>query len=144
MIKIYCGGTFDLAHFGHLNFFYNIKKLFPISHITVALNTDYFVQSYKGKKPIFNYEERKEQLLLCPYIDEVVENTFNEDSKPTILAVKPNIIAVGSDWADRDYCKQMQFDNMWLAENDFILMFIPNKKIVSSTIIKNKIKHFKV
>lgn len=65
-----------------------------------------------------------------------MENTFNEDSKPTILAVQPDIIAVGTDWVDRNYCGQMSFDGDWLAEHNITLMFIPNQKVVSSSAIK--------
>lgn len=135
-MKIYCGGSFDILHVGHIKFFLDIKKLFPKSEIVVALNTDYFIQSYKGKKPIFNYKEREEQLLLTGIVNKVVENTFNEDSKPTILAVQPDIVAVGTDWADRNYCEQMSFDGDWLAEHNITLMFIPNQKVVSSSAIK--------
>lgn len=135
---IYLGGTFSCLHAGHVNFFYRIKQLFPNSTLVVALNTDEFVEKYKGKKPVFNYDERCEQLLMCGYVDKVVENTFGEDSKPTILSVQPDIIAIGTDWCDKDYCGQMMFNGDWLAENDISLIYIPNKKIVSTTKIKSR------
>lgn len=136
---IYCGGSFDVCHVGHVKFFENIKKLFPDSKIVVSLNTSAFIYKYKGKEPIFNYKEREEQLLMCSYVDEVIPNEGDEDSKIAIEQVRPDIIAVGTDWADKDYCKQMSFDGDYLARNNITLIFIPNKKIVSSSKIKSKI-----
>jgi len=97
---LYTGGTFDLFHFGHVEF---LKKCKMISDkVVVSLNTDSFVSEYKST-PIMSYEERKRSLLNCQYVDEIIPNLFGSDSKPTILTVKPQIIAIGDDWAHKDY-----------------------------------------
>jgi glycerol-3-phosphate cytidylyltransferase len=137
-ITLYTGGTFDLFHSGHVNFLKHCKKI--SDKVIVALNTDDFVERYKGKKPTISYDDRKTVLLACKYVDDVVENTNGEDSKPSILSILPNIIAIGDDWAKKDYYKQMNFTQKWLDENDITLVYIPYKQGVSSSEIKNLIK----
>ncbi len=136
-MKLYTGGTFDLFHSGHVNFLKQCKKISDV--VIVALNTDEFIERYKGKKPIISYEDRKSVLLSCKYVDNVVENINGEDSKPTILSVSPSIIAIGDDWAKKDYYKQMNFTQHWLDDNDITLIYIPYKCGISSTEIKKRL-----
>lgn len=91
---------------GHANFLKHCKKL--ADKVIVSLNTDEFIKEYKGATPIMNYEEREKSLLNLKYVDEVVSNTDGYDSKPTIISVKPDILAIGSDWALKDYYKQVK------------------------------------
>lgn len=136
--KIYTGGTFDLFHRGHANFLRQCKEIGD--YLIVSLNTDDFIFRYKGQYPIMTYEDRKEVLLSCRYVDEVIPNTNGEDSKPAILSVKPKFVIIGSDWAKKDYYKQMNFTQEWLDENDIILLYIPYTENISSTLIKDKLK----
>jgi glycerol-3-phosphate cytidylyltransferase len=136
-IKLYTGGTFDLFHSGHVNFLRQCKKISDI--VVVALNTDEFIHRYKGKEPIISYEDRKSVLLSCKYVDVVIKNIDGEDSKPTILSVKPDVIAIGDDWAKKDYYKQMNFTQKWLDDNNITLLYIPYKDGISSTEIKKRL-----
>ena len=86
-----------------------------------------------------NFNERKLGLGLCQYVDEVIPNLSGEDSKPTILSVKPSIIAIGDDWCKKDYYKQMQFTQDWLDDNQIILVYIPYTKGISTTEIKARL-----
>ena len=97
---LYTGGTFDLFHYGHVNFLEHCAKI--SKEVVVSLNTDEFVSQYK-RKPILSYEERKRSLLGCQYVDRVIANVGGSDSKPAIMSVKPNIIAIGDDWARKDF-----------------------------------------
>ena len=135
---LYTGGTFDLFHAGHANFLKQCRNLAEI--VIVSLNTDEFIAQYKGKSPIISYEDRKSVLLSCRYVDNVIKNLGNEDSKPAILAVNPNIIAVGDDWACKDYYKQMSFTQEWLDEMEITLAYLPYTKGISSTLIKENLK----
>ena len=85
------------------------------------------------------YKEREKSLLNCQYVTRVVPNLSGEDSKPTILSVKPNIIAIGDDWAKKDYYSQMQFTQSWIEENDMVLVYIPYTSGISTSEIKNRI-----
>lgn len=134
---LYTGGTFDLFHAGHVNFLKQCKKL--SQKVIVGLNTDDFIQRYKGALPILSYQDRREILLACRHVDDVIENSNGEDSKPTILNVKPDIIAIGDDWAKKDYYKQMNFTQDWLDTNNILLVYIPYKQGISTTEIKKKI-----
>lgn len=136
--KLYTGGTFDLFHRGHVNFLRQCKEI--ADYVIVSLNTDDFIFRYKGKNPIMSYEERREILLSCKYVDEVIPNIEGEDSKPTILSVSPKFIAIGSDWAKKDYYKQMNFTQKWLDDNDIILIYLPYTENISTTLIKEKLK----
>lgn len=138
---IYTGGTFDLFHSGHANFLYKCKQIAGVDgKVVVSLNTDEFIEAYKSKLPVCSYKERKLVLESCRYVDEVIPNIRGADSKPSILSVMPDIIVIGSDWARKDYYKQMQFDQDWLDEYNIGLAYIPYTKGISSTRIKGQIK----
>jgi hypothetical protein len=50
------------------------------------------------------------------------------------------VIAIGSDWAGRDYYGQMGFTKEWLDENDLILIYIDRRTGMSTTKIKEKLR----
>lgn len=137
-LKVYTGGTFDLFHSGHVNFLKRCQEIAGVGgRVVVALNTDEFIFNYKKKKPILSFQQRKDVLDSCRYVDEVVENSGGEDSKITIEMVQSvDVIAIGSDWAKKDYYKQMQFDQDWLDDRNISLIYIPYTKGISSTFIK--------
>lgn len=136
---LYTGGTFDLFHYGHMNF---LKKCKNISNkVVVSLNTDEFVKKYKGKSPIMTYKERELSLRFCGLVDDIIPNIGEQDSKPAILKIKPNVIAVGDDWCQKNYYEQMSFTQDWLDEHDIVLVYIPYTKGISSTELKSRIKH---
>jgi glycerol-3-phosphate cytidylyltransferase len=130
---VYTGGTFDLFHSGHVNL---LRRCARMGRVVVALNTDEFIEEYKGKRPVCSYEERAIVLRACRYVDEVVANTGGADSRPTIEAVAPDIIAIGTDWARKDYYKQMMFDQDWLDERGIALIYIPYTSGISTTNLK--------
>lgn len=135
-LTLYTGGTFDLLHSGHSRF---LKRCAEISdYVVVSLNTDEFIEEYKGKPPVISYADRRDVLLACRYVDEVIPNTGGADSKPSIEEVMPDIIAIGSDWARRDYYYQMGFDQDWLDDRGISLIYIPYSPSISSTAIKER------
>lgn len=134
-LKIYTGGTFDLPHGGHVNF---LKKCAELGHVFVSLNTDEFIEKYKGKPPVMSYAERKEVIEEFRCVTAVIPNMWGHDSRPTIEKVQPDIIAIGSDWARKDYYKQMGFDQDWLDERGISLLYIPYTERISSTELKRR------
>jgi len=135
-LKVYTGGTFDLFHAGHVKF---LERCRQFGKVTVALNTDEFIETYKGKPPVMSYEERAEVLLACRFVHDVVPNFDGADSRTAIEWVEPDLIVIGSDWAVRDYHAQMGFDQAWLDERGIGLCYLPYTKGVSSTDIKARI-----
>ena len=113
--------------------------------MVVSLNRDDFVERFKEKKPILNYKEREQSLHYCKFVDEVILNGSGEDSRSCILTVKPNIIAIGDDWATKDYYKQMGFDQQWLDDNQITLVYIPYTRGISASEIKERVlKNYKL
>jgi glycerol-3-phosphate cytidylyltransferase len=133
---VYTGGTFDIFHSGHVNLLRQCAKL---GEVIVSLNTDAFILQYKGAIPYMTYDERKEILEACVYVSAVVPNEDGADSKPSILKIKPDIIAVGSDWAKKNYYEQMNFTQDWLDEQNISLIYIPYTKGISSSRIKKRL-----
>lgn len=132
---VYTGGTFDLYHWAHGEF---LRRCSEFGSVVVSLNTDEFIEEYKGKPPVLRYEERARALESVKWVDRVVPNVGGADSKIAIELVMPDIIAIGSDWARRDYYKQMQFDQDWLDERGIALVYIPYGQGISSTAIKER------
>ena len=136
-LTVYTGGTFDLIHSGHANF---LEKCSQLGRVVVSLNTDDFIEAYKGKAPIMSYDERKAVLEAFTAVSEVIPNYGGADSTIAIEAVNPDIIAIGSDWARRDYYKQMGFTQDWLDARGYSLIYIPYTKGISTTKLKARIR----
>ena len=134
---VYTGGSFDLPHPGHYKL---LERASHFGRVVVALNLDDFYEKYKGKKFVLSYEERREILLSCKWVYDVVPNVGGADSKIAIDIVKPDYIVIGSDWATRDYYAQMGFTQEWLDERGIGMIYLPYTKGVSSTDIKKRVE----
>jgi len=131
---VYTGGTFDLFHAGHVSF---LRRAAELGQVTVSLNTDAFVARFKGRPPVINYENRETVVRSCRYVSHVVPNIGDEDSRPAILAVHPDIIVIGDDWAPpRDYLAQMSIPKGWLEERSISLLFLTRTPNISSSEIR--------
>jgi glycerol-3-phosphate cytidylyltransferase len=142
-MNIYTGGTFDLFHRGHVEFLEKCKRLAGDGQVVVALNTDEFIEEFKGKKPIMSFNERMAILLGSKYVDAVIKNIGEADSKVTIEKVnndicKIDLVVIGSDWHDKDYLAQMSFTWQWLHEKKIGLCYIPRITPSSTTDIKER------
>ena len=142
-LRVYTGGTFDLPHRGHIDLLGWCREIAgEDGEVVVSLNTDEFVERYKGKRPVIKYGDRKAILEeFTSLVDRVVENVGGEDSKQTIMNVAPDIIVVGSDWLFKDYMKQMDFTPEWLEEQNIALCYIPRHRNISTTNIKEVVKN---
>ena len=139
-LRVYTGGTFDLFHAGHVNFLKRCSEIAGIAgQVIVSLNTDSFIQEYKGKPPVCNDQERYDVIASCKYVNQVIWNSGGADSKPAILSVQPDVIAIGSDWALKDYYQQMDFEQSWLDKLNISLIYIPYTQGISSTDIKTRL-----
>lgn len=139
---VYTGGTFDLFHSGHVNFLKQCRKIAgDYGEVVVSLNTDEFIEEFKGRSPLYSYEERRQLLLACRYVDRVIRNHGGADSKPVIRDIMPDFIVIGSDWARKDYYAQMGFTQEWLDNQNITLIYVPYTEGVSTTILKERILH---
>lgn len=141
MSIVYTGGTFDLFHSGHVNLLKRCKEIAgEWGNVVVSLNTDEFIEYYKGKPPVCSTEERMAVLEACKYVDQVILNVGGKDSTIAIEIVKPDYIVIGSDWANRDYYSQMGFTQGWLDKRGIGLCYVPYTKTISSTDIKGRMQ----
>jgi glycerol-3-phosphate cytidylyltransferase len=142
---VYTGGTFDLFHSGHVRFLKQCKRIAGKGgKVVVSLNRDEFIEAYKGKSPVMSFDERAEVLQGCRFVDEVISNDGDADSKIAILKVQPNFVVIGDDWAKKDYYAQMQFTQDWLDEREIGLIYVPYTAGVSTTDLKRRIAGLKI
>lgn len=147
MSKVLTVGTFDLYHAGHVNLIFQCAKIsgmFTINNradqwhnVTVGLNSDKFVEKYKGKRPIYTYDERYKLLLNNRYVWNILTN-----DTPTIeplLKLEFDFLVIGSDWAQKDYYKQIGVDQNWLDKHGITLCYVPYTQGVSTTQLKERI-----
>jgi glycerol-3-phosphate cytidylyltransferase-like family protein len=129
---------------GHVQLLAGCRKIAgPDGTVVVALNPDDFVLKFKGVQPTMSVAERKAVLLSCKYVDEVIINNGWQDSTKTIEAYGPvDFVAIGDDWAPpKDYYGQMGFTKQWLEDNDITLIYIDRNTGMSSTTIRQRLKH---
>jgi glycerol-3-phosphate cytidylyltransferase len=141
-LRVYSGGTYDLFHAGHVEMLRRLRDIAgPDGVVIVALNTDEFVKEFKGSAPVMSYEERETVLKACRYVDVVVKNIGGADSKPTILETKADFVIAGTDWAEKDYMKQMGFTREWLEDNNVGFGYLPYTPGISTTDLKKRIRN---
>ena len=130
MVTVLTLGTFDLPHNGHFKLLKRAKALGD--RLIVAVNTDEFVESYKGRRPVLSTDQRASIIEECKYVDAVV---LNEDcGKSIILKVNPDFIVIGSDWLSKDYAKQLGFAT--IEEVPCRVLYVPYTDNVSTTSIR--------
>lgn len=134
---VYNGGSYDLLHPGHLYVFRQLRNLAgPYGIVVVALNTDEFIEEFKGHPPVQSYEHRAAVLRGLRDVDRVIPNIGGADARPAIESVAPDIIAAGHDWYSPDderYCRQMGFTKEWLAARGIRLVYLDWMEGFSST-----------
>lgn len=140
-MKILTIGTFDIPHFGHYSFLKKISAVFDFDdkELVIAVNSDEFVEKFKGKRPVFTQGERMELMAKVDWAT-VVRNTGDENVEALIRTVKPNVIAIGSDWARKNYLNQLGIDQDFLDRMDISLIYIPYTSIISTTEIKKRLQ----
>lgn len=154
MTVVYSGGTFDLFHEGHVELLKACKKIAGADgKVVIGLNGDEFIERFKGKRPVQSFRERKLVLESCRYVDLVLDNFGEELSTLTIDSVTSelyrafdygksvDIVAIGTDWAARDYYAQMGFTKEWLDERDINLIYIDRRTGQSTTNLKEQLKN---
>lgn len=94
---VFTNGCFDLLHAGHVTYLEAAKK--RGDKLILGLNTDRSVSAIKGdSRPIVNENDRARVLAALESVDAVI--LFDEDTPLTLInAIKPNVIAKGSDYS---------------------------------------------
>jgi D-beta-D-heptose 7-phosphate kinase/D-beta-D-heptose 1-phosphate adenosyltransferase len=110
---IWCNGTFDMLHPGHIQLFKVARSLGD--RVIVATDTDEKIKKDKGfDRPVNDLCHRVAMLEAIKYIDVVL--TFNDraELEGLIQMYNPDILLLGDDWrygdvVGREYAKEVRF-----------------------------------
>jgi len=93
---VFTNGCFDILHKGHLTLLKEARM--QGDKLIVGLNSDDSVKRLKGAlRPFNDVETRMEQLLLIPYVDEVI--VFDNDTPYELIKeLQPDLIVKGGDY----------------------------------------------
>lgn len=126
-------GTFDVPHVGHAAFLRKCESF--ADEVIVGVNTDEFVASYKKHPPLYRTSERLALIAELGY--PVVRNT--SPGRELIEQVEPDVLAIGSDWARKDYYAQIDVDQDFLDSLGVAVVYIPYTSGISSSAIKDRV-----
>ena len=126
MTTVVTYGTFDLFHIGHVRL---LKRLHSLGdRLVVGLSSDEF-NTVKGKNVVMPYEDRKEILLPCRYVDDVFQENCWEQKRDDLEREGADIFAMGDDWIGK-------FDDL----QDIVkVVYLPRTQDVSTTELKTVI-----
>ena len=128
-MRVLTVGTWDLLHVGHLNL---IQAAAKYGHeLVVGVNTDRFVTEYKGRPPVVPEQER---LALVRGLRGVAWARLNDGpGRDLIDQVRPDCVAVGSDWHGGNYLAQIGCDEGWIERSRTAILYLPRTPGVSSS-----------
>lgn len=126
MTTVLTYGTFDLLHIGHLNLLERLAE--RGDRLVVGVSSDEF-NSSKGKKSLFNYQERSRLLGALSCVDEVFPEHSWEQKLDDIKHYQANVFGMGSDW-------QGKFDHL---KPHCEVIYLPRTQNVSSTDLKRSL-----
>lgn len=130
-------GSFDAFHVGHLNLLRRCAEM--ADTVVVGVNTDEFIERFKGKPPIIPQRDRMAILRAIRFVDHVVSNMGDENGGRVVEWVKPDLLVIGDDWAPpRDYHAQMGITPEWLRLRNVELKFLPRTEGISTTILRER------
>jgi glycerol-3-phosphate cytidylyltransferase len=140
--KVLTIGTFDNLHLGHIDLFKFCKQIAgKKGKVIVAVNTDEFIERYKGKRPTFNLQDRVDMIRNIKYVDKVVVHINDEYCIPTMETTECNFLVVGSDWLKKDYLSQINVPAEYFEQYGITLIYFPRTRQVSSTLVKERIRN---
>ncbi len=128
MITGYATGVFDLFHIGHLNLLRRAKE--HCDRLIVGVSTDALV-SYKNKRAVIPFEERKAIVEAIRYVDEVVAQE-NMDKMEAWRRLHFDVMFVGDDWKGTE--KWNEYERQF-GEVGVKIIYFPYTKGTSSTLI---------
>lgn len=95
MKKVMVFGTFDIIHPGHIHMLKEAKSLGD--YLIVVISRDQITAEIKGKKPLFNENDRLGAIQQLEIADKVRLGNLGPDKYQVIREEEPDIIALGYD-----------------------------------------------
>ena len=121
-------GTFDLLHCGHIRLF---RRAAQFGELHVGVNSDRFVETYKGRCPQEGVSFRRKRIAALHSVYAVHVN--DGPGIDLIRSLMPDVVAIGSDWLDRDYTQQIGTTAEELVAIDVSVLFLPRTPGISTT-----------
>lgn len=126
-------GTFDTPHAGHAAFLRRCERFADQVH--VAVRSDKMVATLRGHPPVFTFEERAGLIGSLGYhVHESVEN-----GAALVRSMVPDVLAIGSDWARRDWLGRLTTDQDTLDRLGIVLIYVPYTSGISTTELKRRL-----
>lgn len=133
----YISGTFDLFHKGHLNLLKRAKE--QCDYLIVGVVTDEGVRKFKHVEPYIPFEERREIVEACKYVDEANAIPLeHRDIRSAYSLYHFDCQFCGSDYNDDPVFIR---DREWLRSMGSNLEILPYTESTSSTKIKTMIEN---
>ena len=113
MKTVWCNGTFDILHPGHIQLFKVARSLGD--RVIVATDTDEKIKKDKGDdRPVNDLSYRVAMLEAIKYIDVVLTFGDRKELEGLIQLYSPDILLLGDDWRNGDvvgrkYAKEVRF-----------------------------------
>ena len=110
---VWCNGTFDILHPGHIQLFKAARALGD--RVIVATDTDEKIKNDKGdSRPINDLSHRVAMLEAIKYIDVVHTFGSRQELEGLIQLYNPDILLLGDDWeggdvVGKEYAKEVRF-----------------------------------
>lgn len=125
----YLSGTFDLFHIGHLNLLKRAKA--ECDYLIVGVHPS---AAHKGKETFIPFEERKEIVKACRYVDKVVESTPEDCDSWELYHY--NKLFVGSDYKGTERFNRYE---EYFKDKGVEIIYFPYTKGTSSTQIRERL-----
>lgn len=107
------------------------KRAAQYGDLYVGVNSDEFVEEYKGRRPVHTFAKRSLDVVSVACVKGVVRN--KDAGRSLLYVLKPDLLVVGSDWIEGEYLEQIGLDHDELVDLDIEVLFIPRTPGVSST-----------
>lgn len=121
-------GSLDCFHYGHLRL---LERAAHFGDLFVGVNSDHFIKAYKGVEPVVPQDERMRVVQNVWCVRETLLNDGPGDR--LIREVKPDLIAIGSDWHENDYLEQINISQRELDRCGIGVLYLPRTPGISTT-----------
>lgn len=137
-------GTWDLFHAGHVDF---LRRCAKLGTLHVGVNTDDYAATFKAR-PVIPEWERLTVVSECVSanitglyngIDGDKECGYSFRSFVKSWGLRGSILAVGNDWASKDYLVHLGITPEDLKSLNLNLIYLPRSPITSSTEIRQRV-----
>ena len=127
----YTQGVYDMFHVGHLNLINHAKEC--CDFLTVGVNADALVASYKHKTPVISETDRATIVANIKAVDEaIIVDTLDKEKIHKEIGF--DAIFIGDDWKDNPRWKETEKK---LAVYGVDVVYLPYTKDISSTMLRS-------